>query len=129
MFLEMGQVDHVVVIRDMGADKIVFDPFVVLDGNLDFAFRIHDVDRGDRGESMGLGDLHVVFRAHASSRIGGVALDGRRRLRRRRCPPLSCGHGRCRGQEGKMFLNHMLHGLWEAKLRFFRLELPLRPDI
>ena len=35
MFLEMGQVDHVVVIRDMGGDQIVFDPFVVLDGNLD----------------------------------------------------------------------------------------------
>ena len=75
MLLEMGQVDHVVVIRDMGADKVVFDPFVVLDRNLDFAFRIHDVYRGDGREAVGLDDFQMVLGGEALPGVGGVAFD------------------------------------------------------
>ena len=88
---EMGQVDHTVIVPDMGADDVVLYPFCILDGDFYLAFFVHYVHGGDFVVAA-LGNFSTVRGGvGAAAAIGRVAFhegpahffhQGRDKLRR-----------------------------------------------
>ena len=71
--LEVGQVDHTVVVLQVLSDDIVAHIGGVAHRDLDFAIGIHNVDAADGIEAVVVDDGQMVGGVHTLASVGGVA--------------------------------------------------------
>ena len=77
MALEMGQVNHEIIVLQMGSNDVVFYPFIIGDRNLEFTFFVHDIHIG-YGFIPSFGDfLPVGFRRRTASLVSRIAFNQR----------------------------------------------------
>ena len=74
MPLEVGQVDHEIVVLQMAPHDVVFQVLPVLHRNGEFTLRVHDVHPGNIRKAVVLRRLKVVLRPGALAAVSRIAL-------------------------------------------------------
>ena len=73
MSFEMRQVNHEIIVLQMGSDDVILDMFFIFYRNIEFTFRIHDVNLCYVEETMVFNCLDMLFCRKAFSDIGRIA--------------------------------------------------------